>query len=59
MEYRGVQYSVVRTITKGWRWSVKRDHHDKVGTSTDRETAISLARRFIDTLLKSRAKPPQ
>jgi len=54
MEYRGIQYAVVRTITKGWRWSVKRDHNDKVGTSLDRDNAILRAKRFIDELVKTR-----
>ena len=54
MEYRGVEYAVVRTIPKGWRWSVKRDHNDKVGKSPDRETAVRLAQMFIDSMIKAR-----
>ena len=57
MEYRGVEYAVVRTIPKGWRWSVKRDHNDKVGKSPDRETAVRLAQMFIDTMIKARDRP--
>lgn len=56
MEYRGVEYAVVQTIQNGWRWSVKRDHNDKVGNSSDRATAIRMARKFIDELIKSRAR---
>ena len=56
MEYRGVEYEVVQTITNGWRWSVKRDHNDKVGASPDRAQAIRLAQRFIDELIKSRER---
>ena len=54
MEYRGVEFAVVRTIPKGWRWSVKRDHNDKVGKSPDRETAVWLAQMFIDRMIKAR-----
>jgi hypothetical protein len=56
MEYRGVEYAVVRTIQKGWRWSVKRDRNDKVGRSFDRQTAILSAERFIDKLIKTRTE---
>jgi hypothetical protein len=40
----------------GWRWSVKRDHNDKVGTARDRDGAIRLAKRFIDELIKTRTR---
>lgn len=40
MEYRGLEYSVVRTITNKWRWSVKRDRNDRVGTAATRAAAI-------------------
>jgi hypothetical protein len=54
MEYRGVEYLVVRTIIPTrWRWLVKRGHKDKVGTSATREGAVSHAQRFIDGLLKA------
>jgi hypothetical protein len=56
MEYRGVEYAVVRTIPNGWRWSVKRDHNEKVGTSSDRTNAVRLAQKFIDELVKTRAR---
>jgi hypothetical protein len=56
MEYRGVEYAVVRTIQKGWRWSVKRDGNDKVGRSFDQPTAILSAERFIDKLIKTRTE---
>jgi hypothetical protein len=56
MEYRGVEYAVARTITRRWRWSVKRDHNDKVGTAETRMGAIGLAQRFIDELVRTRAR---
>jgi hypothetical protein len=56
MEYRGVEYAVVRTITRRWRWSVKRDHNDKVGTAEMRMGAIGFAQRFIDELVRNRAR---
>jgi hypothetical protein len=55
MEHRGIEFSGVRTMSpNGWRWSVKRDDHDKVGETTSRETAIMRATKFIDELIKSR-----
>ncbi|MBR0698234.1 hypothetical protein [Bradyrhizobium lablabi] len=58
MEYRGIEYTVVQKISpNGWRWTVKRDHNDKVGTAFDREDAIRRAEKFIDELIKARLKP--
>ena len=56
MEYRGVEYAVVRTIAMRWRWSVKRDHNDRVGTAETRIGAIGFAQRFIDELVRKRAR---
>jgi hypothetical protein len=53
MEHRGVEFSVVRTIPKGWVWSVKRGNRDARGTSYDREEAIRKAKRFIENYLRS------
>lgn len=59
MEYRGVKYAVAQTMPTGWRWSVKRDPSDKVGTSLDRRNAVRLAEKFIDLLLTGRLVEPQ
>jgi hypothetical protein len=65
MEHRGVEYAVVQTLFPTiWRWSVKRDHKEKVGTSFSREDAIRHAEKFIDQLIKDRTqlqrvRPPQ
>jgi hypothetical protein len=56
MEYRGVEYMIVQTITNAWRWSVKRDIVDKTGIVLDRNDAITRAERFIDALIKARSK---
>jgi hypothetical protein len=54
MEYRGVQYAVVRTMSpNGWRWTVKRGHHDKSGSTPRQDEAIRLAKKFIDELIKT------
>ena len=37
MQYRDVEYSLVRTIDKGWRWSVK---HAKANGSALRSVVI-------------------
>ena len=59
MEYRGVEYEVVQTITNTWRWSVKRENDYKIGIVLDRATAMLRAERFIDELVKARSKPKQ
>jgi hypothetical protein len=57
VEYRGVEYEVVQTITNTWRWSVKRQDGSKMGIVLDRDTAIQRAERFIDELTKASLKP--
>ena len=57
MEYRGVEYEVVQTITNTWRWSVKRENGYKVGIALDRKSAELRAERFIDGLVKKRSHP--
>jgi hypothetical protein len=54
LEYRGFEVAVVRTIPKGWVWSVKQDHSDKVGHAYARDEAIKKAKQFIDNLLRRR-----
>jgi len=43
MQYRGVEYEVVQTITNTWRWSVKREDGSKMGIVLDRDTATQRA----------------
>jgi hypothetical protein len=57
MQYRGVEYEVVQTITNTWRWSVKREDGSKMGIVLDRDTATQRAERFIDELIKASSKP--
>jgi hypothetical protein len=59
LEYRGIEFAVVRTIPKGWVWSVKREHTDKAGNAYDREDAIRKAKRYIDNLLRRIARFPR
>ena len=55
MEYRGVEYAVVQTISKEWRWSVARDSgNDKVGFCTNREAALARAKGVIDRIVRGR-----
>ena len=55
MEYRDVEYAVVQTISKQWRWSVARDSgDDKVGFCTNRETALARAKGVIDGIVRGR-----
>lgn len=55
VQYRGFEIAVVRTIPKGWVWSVKHDRGDKIGNAYDREEAIRKAKLFINNLLRRRA----
>jgi hypothetical protein len=55
MEYRGVEYAVVQTISKQWRWTVARNSgNDKVGFCTNRETALARAKGVIDRIVGGR-----
>jgi hypothetical protein len=56
VEYRGVEYAVVRTIPNGWRWSIKRDDGERFGTSDNRDTAIARAKKSIDHLIKEKVR---
>jgi hypothetical protein len=57
MEYRGVQYEVVQTINKTWRWSVKHENGYKVGIALDSKEAVRRAEQFIDDLIRLEGKP--
>lgn len=59
MEYRGIKYEVVQTITNTWRWSVKREQGYRVGIALDRKSAMQRAERFIDQQIKQRSKPTE
>ena len=59
MEYRGMEYAVVRTIPNGWRWFVRRERKDRVGLSYSREEAIARAKKFIDEIIQMQAKKQQ
>ena len=52
MEYRGFEYSVVRTIPNGWRWFVSGGTRDKAGVTSDRDSAVMCAQRYIDRLVR-------
>jgi len=56
LEHRGIEYTVLPTIPKGWRWSVKRDQRDKGGACFCRDDAIRKAKIFIDNLLRREAR---
>jgi hypothetical protein len=56
MEYQGVEFAVVQTIPRGWRWSVTLDSNDKVGEALTREAGVMRAKLFIDGLLRTARK---
>ena len=55
MEYRNIEYQVVQTSsTTGWKWTVYiPGTHVRTGSSYNRASAIGLAQRAIDKLLKT------
>lgn len=52
MEHRGVEYAILPTIPKGWRWSVRRGQSDRGGTCYNREDAVRKAKQYIENLLR-------
>ena len=57
MEYLGVEYAVVRTMSPdGWRWSVKRDHGDRTGLARDRDDAVRKAKKTSTNLSEAAPK---
>jgi hypothetical protein len=57
MEYRGIDYSVVRSSSRdGWCWSVEYENSHKMGTHASREGAMLHAERFIDEVIKHRKR---
>jgi hypothetical protein len=57
MQYRHVEIKIVRMAAPGgWKWTVTIDGKERSGSDLDRETAIDLAKRFIDGRL-GRRKP--
>jgi hypothetical protein len=58
MQYRGVEYTVVRTVPKGWRWTVMRENRrEKAGRAYSRANGMVLARKFIDELIRLCDRP--
>ena len=52
MEYRGVEFNVVQTLSpKGWRWVVRVDQGERTGRVRDRHTAVRRAKEVIDGLI--------
>ena len=53
MEYRGVEFNVVQTLSpKGWRWVVKVSQSERTGRVRDRHTAVRRAKEVIDGLIE-------
>jgi hypothetical protein len=57
MEHRGVTFTVVQTISKGWRWAVVIGEREIAGTTIKRDAAILRAKQSIDDLLWRRERP--
>jgi hypothetical protein len=56
VEYRGIEYAILPTIPRGWRWSVKRNQTDRGGTCYNREDAVKKAKVYIENLLRREAR---
>jgi hypothetical protein len=60
MEYRGIDYSVVRAASRdGWRWSVACEDSERAGMHASREGAMLHAERFIDEVIEYRKRIAQ
>jgi hypothetical protein len=55
VEHRGIEYTVLPTIPRGWKWSVRRNQNDRGGTCYYRDDAIQKAKLFIDNMLRRQA----
>ena len=57
MQYRDIEIKIVRMAAPGgWKWTVAIDGKERNGSAADRETAIHVAKRYIDGRL-GRRKP--
>ena len=56
VEHRGMEFKVVRTIPKGWVWSVKRDAVDKIGTTRERDDAIKKCAGEMASVFSNRLR---
>ena len=58
MEYRNTEYHILQTANPtGWKWTVLfAGTHIRTGAAYNRASAIALAQRAIDKLLKSGMK---
>ncbi len=52
MDYKGIEYRVVRTIDRGWRWSFDHEGVGKSGISINRDAAALRVQREIDLALR-------
>jgi hypothetical protein len=60
MEYRGIDYSVIRAASRsGWRWSVECEDNERAGMHASREGAMLDAERFIDEVIEHRKRIAQ
>jgi hypothetical protein len=59
MNYRGIEFRILQTIPRGFRWSVQTGKGERFGTASvsDREEAIRRAKAAIDYLLRRGPKP--
>jgi len=49
MQYRDIEIKIVRMAAPGgWKWTVAIDGKQRDGSAADRETAIHVAKRYID-----------
>ena len=56
MQHRGVEFTVLPTIPKGWRWTIKRGQSDLGGSCYSREDAVRKARHSIENLIRRRVR---
>ena len=57
MEYRGVEFRILQSIPKGWRWEFEWNSSVRSGTGVDRKNAVSRVRKAIDTAIDANKWP--
>lgn len=57
MYHRGVEFRILQTLPRGWRWQFEHNGVWRDGAGIDRLNAIHRAKTAIDTVLGKRRGP--
>ena len=56
MEYRGIEFRILQTIPKGWRWEFEWNGIARDGDGVDRNSAVARAKKAIDIAVNAAAR---